>query len=992
VRPRHLGIVLAVLLAGAAPRSDFEKAEALAERGRWDRAYALASAAEAASPAAGDEERASRALAIGRYAWGAGLGQDAVSWLTIAVEAADRADPAGTTAAQAHRDLGVLLATGGQLAASRPHLEAAARAGASDAGFAASVGTELGVVCRMLGDLPASREALAQALVAARTASDPRAEAMALLHLGSTEAEAGRFDLAAAAHQRALGLAEALTPAEPALVGQIANALAIAALESGDAAAAQEAIDRARDIEATLRPPDPGRRASVLNNVARVAEVRGDVGKARAAYEEALALLHPDDPAGATLRYNLAGLLADQGDADAAEALVTRAIAQLEPTGGPELARALRVLAQVRAVREDGPGVREAEARARDILVATLGPEHPVTLDATETLAALELRLGRTDVGLAMAREVVAARERNGDPDLGASLVALGLLEVGAGLDASATWARALEVSGDRGPVATSAHWIRGWVALKSGDPAAAEPDLARALADAAERTRLVLGATSDRERLRAVAAPRPVVDAWIALRLSLGDARGAWEASLAWKGLAGRASLGPAASRRDPAVARWREELEVVRGRIAEAAFAGGADPALTAEKERLEREIAAYVRIAEPPRAEAVLAALPEDGALVDWLRFEDLDGPRYAAFVARPDGSVTVALSDAAAVDVAVSRYRREVDRAARTTRSLDAAAAEVRALVWDPVAPRLGSGPVALSPDGELARVAFSGLPTADGRYLVEDHLLVWVDSPAELARLDAAVPRRGALLVGDVDYGEADGASCIGPFAELPGTAAELKKVASHLPEGTVATLRGAGADELSVRRGFAGAGVVHFATHGFFAPTCARGAPSEGTRGVKVVPGAPTPGAPERPLANPMVASGVALAGANDGARSGDGLLTAEEVAGLDLTGTELVVLSACDTGLGAVEAGEGVLGLRRAFSWAGARRVVTSFWQVEDEPTVELMDRLYAARAAGASPAVALREAELALLAEARASGDAKPWTWAAFAVSGGF
>jgi CHAT domain-containing protein len=174
------------------------------------------------------------------------------------------------------------------------------------------------------------------------------------------------------------------------------------------------------------------------------------------------------------------------------------------------------------------------------------------------------------------------------------------------------------------------------------------------------------------------------------------------------------------------------------------------------------------------------------------------------------------------------------------------------------------------------------------------------------------------------------------------------------------------------------------------ATHGFFLTDACQPAGGPSTRGVGGLTG-------ERPrqAENPLLLSGLALAGANRRAVApdeDDGILTAEEVAALDLSGVEWAVLSACDTGVGEVKAGEGVFGLRRAFQIAGARSIIMSLWSVEDQSTRAWMRALYAARfERNRSTADAVHEASAALLRDRRSKGlGTHPFYWAAFVAAG--
>jgi CHAT domain-containing protein len=193
--------------------------------------------------------------------------------------------------------------------------------------------------------------------------------------------------------------------------------------------------------------------------------------------------------------------------------------------------------------------------------------------------------------------------------------------------------------------------------------------------------------------------------------------------------------------------------------------------------------------------------------------------------------------------------------------------------------------------------------------------------------------------------------------------------------------GGARVLLGGQATEASLKRA-RGPSVLHIATNAFFL--------ADDTTGSAVHRGsAPDLGDKELGLpTNPLLRSGLAFAGANR-LRSGadDGVLTALEASGLDLWGTKLAVLSACNTGVGEVRNGDGVYGMRRAFMAAGAESLVTSLWKVDDTATRELMAGYYRALLAGAGRGEALRRVQVEGLRSAQRS---HPYYWAAFTLTG--
>lgn len=473
---------------------------------------------------------------------------------------------------------------------------------------------------------------------------------------------------------------------------------------------------------------------------------------------------------------------------------------------------------------------------------------------------------------------------------------------------------------------------------------------------------------------------------------------------------------------------AAWNK-LQAARGRLSAAIAEPNGRPGraervkgLTAEKEQLERALTALLPAAGPADGgdpDALAKALPKGAAFLDVVRYVDwtevewkpqsraslAKAPRrYAAFVLAPGGKpARVELGDAKPIDEAVRGWRAAAGlqgerglintRAALTAavggaaealdpkalrglrpvtevsteEALTAAGAELRRLLWEPLAKALppGTETVYYCPDGELARLPWEALPGAKpGTVLLEEFAFARVPhGPFLLRELTRPKPAgSGALFaVGGVDYGSPP-AGTFRRWSSLPGTARELDLLAGVADPKRLSAERGKGPTVDRVRQGLAGATIAHISTHGYFAADGLR-TDLPGARG-----GAgPGESAPARRARNPLAYCGLVLAGAN--APDADAILTGEAIVDLPLEPLELVVLSACETGLGDLSSPEGAFGLPRAFHLAGCRNVVASLWPVDDEASAAVMAVFYHRLLVGKEPPLAaLRGAQLAV------------------------
>ncbi|GJG89138.1 hypothetical protein tb265_43190 [Gemmatimonadetes bacterium T265] len=580
-------------------------------------------------------------------------------------------------------------------------------------------------------------------------------------------------------------------------------------------------------------------------------------------------------------------------------------------------------------------------------------------------------------------------------------------------------------------PSASALDELLADVELAARRPQFAVACLSRATVRDSRLASRQLGASTSRRRRVLLAGARRRADALVALAAEFTHddpqaVGGAFAVVTQRKGLntnIERQAARDVAERaaRDPDVAALSGRLAAVRAAVTRLALqltrdASGGDAsgdvapgdvarldALAGEEEALDAELlfraggVAVQAAAEAPNPLSVSMCVPEGAVYVEYVRHQPPRWPgdaaarpaRYAAFVipSRTTDWRLVDLGEAEPVDDLVARFRAGVTGDLEAVRDavldpedahegrggIDDGPASVgtrlRERIFDPLVAMFGGRTrLVVSPDGPLWALPLECLPGDAGGDLIEQYCVSYVSSAWSASMLNAervarppspaeSPPCAVAVVIGapDYDLGAAGPAGSAFRFTPLPGTRAEAEAVAAAFG---VEPALDASATAARLREAH-GPFAVHLATHGF-----ALGASAAGGR-----------------LADaPLLRTGLAFAGAN--ARPADGgdagVLTADEVGSLDLRGTELVVLSACKTGLGEVDRGEGLASLARSFEAAGAERVVAGLWSVPDAETRDLMKAFYGRLTPERGVAVALHEAKLEMR---RRHGDVRRW-----------
>src|SRR6266508_1201029 len=733
--------------------------------------------------------------------------------------------------------------------------------------------------------------------------------------------------------------------------------------------ASRPAAERALELREKALGPDHPDVAQSLHNLAIIHRLKGDYAKAEPLFQRALDIkekaLGPESPDVAASLNSLAIIYHAKGDYAKAEPLFQRALDIYEKALGPEspdVADSLNILARIYCDKGDYAKAEPLFQRALAIYEKALGPEHPDVAEFLNLLARLYEARGDLTLAVTFQSRANEVSERN---------IALNLV-----------------TGSERQKLAYLATLLAQTDQIISLHARSAPDDsTARSLAATTilQRKGRVLDAMSDSiEARRRAASPQDR-----ALFDKLKDIR-SQQARLVFGGL----------QRTTPA-----EYQNQIRN--------------LAEQAEKLEDEISRrsdkFRAEYQPVTLDAIQSAIPARAALIEFYSYHPFNAksarpaeafgqPRYVAYVLRQQGEARwVDLGEAAPIDRAVTALRQALGSTNRADVKQLARALDEK--VMRPVRKLVGDiRTLLLSPDGALNLIPFGALVDEQKHYLIESYSFTYLTSGRDLLRLQAyTTSHQGPVVVADPLFDLGNSAIVNNQMADqrtesrlsidftrrsfdpLPAAAAEAKALGVILPEAKILT--GAQATEAAIKQ-MRGPLILHVATHGFFLEDRKLATPDrsglgleEGAAGLKQTQDALTE--------NPLLRAGLILAGINQ-SQSGpgeDGVLTALEAAGLNLWGTKLVVLSACDTGLGEVKNGDGVYGLRRALALAGSESQVMSLWKVADKATRELMVGYYTGLQRGEGRSEALRNVQLQML---RSRERRHPYYWAVFIQSG--
>lgn len=835
--------------------------------------------------------------------------------------------------------------------------------------------------------------------------------AVMLANLASLYTTMNRHDQALSRFKQALEITqttdEGRSPATVNLMYNIAILLDSMGRISEAETYYQEAIEAAEAVYGESHPTV----ASGLNNLGLLYYASGKYADAEKLYTRAMRIYRDsygdEHPAVSTAMNNLALLYTSTGKYDLAKSMYTKALAIDEKIYGKDHKNLISDLANLATLYKDTgdlEGARELYVRALQVGEKNLGRNHPALATNLNNLAMVHYLNGDYEKAEPLYRRALS----------------IGRASLGEDNPEVATWMNNMAL-----------------VLAARGDHAESAEMLVKTITTMQRKRDEVFTFMNDQEKLDYIQRNESIMYMLMDITSShLGDnpviVTETFNAWLRWKGAlleSQKKNLDAVFHSDDAETKRLYESLMKMRKALAALEFSGPEDMTLQQYKDKLNllksskddmevslsRRSAKYALLKSSSTADIkdISSLLPEGSVYVDFadiapinLKTGERSGRKYLAFVlvagrGEPVTSQLIEIGDMQTVngkinDFLVEMNSPEVFGIIPDKSVLDEISRELYTLLIKPIEQHLkGRRHLFISPAGNVNLLPFEVLMDEQGKYLIEQAEISYITAGRDIMRFsDTTKASDKAVIMADPDYDlSLPEQTALGPrqgtsrliramqrfnFPRIPSTAVEadsIEEIMRTTLNLTVENLQRGDADERRLLE-VSAPRILHLATHGFFLTDLAlvqsdNPSKSENTKAVD----------------NPMLRSGIVLSSVNTSLKSGlgSGIITAEKALALNIQGTDLVVLSACNTGVGAIERGEGVFGLKRAFLIAGSKSMMMSLWSVSSRETQEFMVTFYELLASGKGKASALRETKLKMMHQYD-----NPFFWGAFILVG--
>jgi len=866
--------------------------------------------------------------------------------------------------------------------------------------------------------------------------------AESLNNLAALYAKQGRYTAAETLYHQALEMRQRLFGTEHPDVANSLNNLAELYRSQGRYTAAETLYYQALKMRQRLLGNEHPLVASSLNNLAGLYASQGRYAEAEPLYRQALdmnqRLLGNEHPTVATSLNNLAELYRIQGRYAEAEPLYCQALEMNQHLLGNEHPLVASSLNNLGLLYEYQGRDKEAETLYRQALEMNqrlLGNEHPIVAISLNNLAELYSSQGRYAEAEPLYRQALEMRQRvlgKEHPKVAISLNNLAFFYKSQGryTEAETLYRQALKMNqrllGNEHPlVATSLNNL-AFLYLSQGNIIDALNFLTQGLEVEEYNLTYNLSAGFERQKRDYIKTISGTTNATISLNLN----------SASNNPKATRLAFTTVLQRKGRILDILTKNLQILRQRVHDSESQKLIDELSNLysqlavlihnrpeklplneyrqqvekleekakqKEDELSRRSAEFRIQSQPVSVEAVQKLIPSDAALVELVQYQPFNPkaskdderfgkPHYAAYVLKSTGEPQgIDLGAATKIDTALNLFRQYVRDSHAPLTQVKSSARDLNKIVMQPIRQLLGNThKILISPDGTLNLIPFEALVDENDQFLVENYSFTYLTSGRDLLRLQNSFPSQQPPVVMADPYFERPGEIASIPsqinvanshitrsidlsqqkFPPLPGTAEEARAIAPLLG---ITPVIGSSASKGTIQQ-LNSPKILHIATHGFF----------------EIIPKNEEN---QSTLAdNPLLLSGLVLAGFKNHQAGGNenGILTALETTALNLVGTKLVVLSACDTGMGKDITGEGLYGLRRALIIAGSESQVISLWKVDDLATKDLMVDYYKGVLANQGRSEALRQTQLHMLRGEFGQEYQHPYYWAAFIPSG--